>query len=130
MDNYLKTLLDNFGEAIKDNEAVVEYTKAREAYMKDADISCAVSEYNVQRMLLEEQQLNPEADANLIESMEQRVNELYEKIINSDTMKALTVAENKLNALLAEINKVIMSYIVPESEDNCGGDCSHCHGCH
>ena len=38
MDNYLKTLLDNFGEAIKDNEAVVEYTKAREAYMKDADI--------------------------------------------------------------------------------------------
>ena len=130
MDNYLKTLLDTFGTALKEADAVVEYTAAREAYMQDTEVTAAVNEYNVQRMLLEEQQIKPDADATLIESIEARVNKLYEKIMASDNMKRLAAAENQLNALLAEINKEIMGYIIPDSGESCGGDCHHCHGCH
>ncbi len=130
MDNYLKTLLDTFGAALKESDAVLEYTSAREAYMADTEITAAVSEYNVQRMLLEEQQIKPDADATLVESIEARVNALYDKIMASDNMKNLAAAENKLNALLAEINKELMGYIVPDSGESCGGDCHHCHGCH
>ena len=130
MDNYLKTLLDTFGTALKEADAVVEYTAAREAYMQDTEVTAAVNEYNVQRMLLEEQQIKPDADATLIESIEARVNKLYEKIMASVNMKRLAAAENQLNALLAEINKEIMGYIIPDSGESCGGDCHHCHGCH
>ncbi|MBQ3195432.1 MAG: YlbF family regulator [Clostridia bacterium] len=130
MDNYLKTLLDTFGTALKEADAVVEYTSAREAYMQDTEVTAAVNEYNVQRMLLEEQQIKPDADATLIESIEARVNKLYDKIMASDNMKRLAAAENQLNALLAEINKEIMGYIIPDSGESCGGDCHHCHGCH
>lgn len=130
MDNYLKTLLESFGEALKESDVVVEYTTAREAYMQDTEITAAVSEYNVQRMLLDEQQMKPDADGNLVDSIQSRVNVLYDKIMGSDNMKRLAAAENGLNALLAEINKEIMSYIIPDSGEDCGGDCSHCHGCH
>ena len=130
MENYLKTLLDTFGTALKEAEPVLEYTAAREAYMADTEITAAVNEYNVQRMLLEEQQIKPDADATLIESIEARVNKLYDKIMASDNMKRLAAAENQLNALLAEINKEIMGYIIPDSGESCGGDCHHCHGCH
>lgn len=128
MDNYLKALLDNFGEALRNEVVVQEYLAAREAYIADTDMTGAVSEYNVQRMLLEEQKTTEGADENLIKSMETRVNALYEKIMASESMKALAVAENKLNDLLNEVNQTIMSYIMPES--SCSGDCHSCHGCH
>ncbi len=130
MDNYLQTLLDNFGKALQEEKVVVEYTEARKAYIEDTEITGAVSEYNVQRMLLEEQQLKEDADTVLIESIQSRVNVLYEKIMAADSMKRLAVAENKLNELLNDINKALMSYIVPDSGESCSGDCHSCHGCH
>jgi len=128
MDNYLKTLLENFGEALHNEVVVQKYLAARDAYANDTDMTGAVSEYNVQRMLLEEQKTSENPDEVLISSMETRVNALYEKIMASESMKNLAVAENKLNELLNEINQTIMSYIVPES--SCSGDCHSCHGCH
>ncbi len=128
MDNYLKTLLDNFGEALSNDETVKEYLAARAAYTADTEMTGAVSEYNVQRMLLEEQKMAENADEVLIQSIETRVNALYEKIMASESMKNLAVAENKLNELLNEVNQTIMGYIMPES--SCTGDCHGCHGCH
>lgn len=130
MNNYLQTLLDSFGQALKEDETVKEYLAAREAYKNDVEITSAVSEYNVQRMLLEEQQLKEDADQNLIDSMTGRINTLFEKIMNAESMKALSAAEDKLNTLLTEVNNAIMSYVIPESGESCGGDCHHCHGCH
>lgn len=129
MDNYLETLLNNLGEALKNDPVVVEYQAARAAYMADTEMTGAVSEYNVQRMLLEEQATKEEQDETLIKSMETRVNELYEKIMASESMKALAAAENNLNMLLNEVNQKLMSFIMPATE-SCGGDCGHCHGCH
>lgn len=129
MDNYLNTLLENFCEALANDVVVAEYKEAREAYVNDTEMTGAVNEYNVQRMLLDEQLTKEDRDEALINSMQTRVNQLYEKLMASDSMKNLAVAENKLNELLNEVNQKIMSYIVPQS-DSCGGDCGHCHGCH
>lgn len=129
MDNYLNALLDNLGMALQNEPVVVEYLEAKKAYMEDTETASAVSEYNVQRMLLEEQQLQSEQDSVLIESIESRTKVLYEKIMAAESMKKLAVAENKLNELLNEINHKIMSFIIPES-NSCSGDCHSCHGCH
>ncbi len=131
MDNYLQTLLDNFGKALQNEPVVAEYTEARKAYVEDTEITAAVNEYNVQRMLLDEQQLKEDRDETLINSIQSRVNALYDKIMASEKMKTLAVAENRLNELLGEINKALMSYVVPDSGDGgCTGDCHSCHGCH
>lgn len=129
MNNYLETMLRNFGEALQQEDAVKEYLAAKEIYSKDVEVIAAVNEYNVQRMLLQEQRSKEDADQNLIDSMTGRIDALYDKITSCESMKKLGEAEEKLNALLTEINNMIMSYVVPES-DSCGGDCHHCHGCH
>lgn len=129
MDNYLKTLIANLGEALQQDSAVVEYNAAREVYSNDTEITGAVSEYNVQRMLLDEQRAAEEPDTVLIESMENRINALYEKIMGAESMKNLARCENNLNALLNEVNAEIMSYILPET-GSCSGDCHSCGGCH
>lgn len=130
MDNYLQTLIDNLGKALQNEPTVAEYAEARKAYLEDTDTAGAVNEYNVQRMLLEEQQLKEDKDSVLIDSIQNRVNVLYEKITASDSMKKLAVAENKLNELLGEVNRAIMSYVVPDSDSSCTGNCHDCHGCH
>lgn len=129
MNNYLETMLRNFGEALQQEDEVKEYLAAKEIYSKDVEVIAAVNEYNVQRMLLQEQRSKEDADQNLIDSMTGRIDALYDKITSCESMKKLGEAEEKLNALLTEINNMIMSYVVPES-DSCGGDCHHCHGCH
>ena len=131
MDNYLKTLVASLGEAIKNDPVAAEYLAAKEEYSADAEIAGAVSEYNVQRMLLEEQKAAAERDETLIASIEARVNVLYKKIMASDKMKALAVAENRMNELLGEVNRELMSCIVPGSGCGSGheGGCGGCKGC-
>ncbi len=129
MDNYLKTLIATLGEALQQDSAVVEYNAAREAYGNDTEITGAVNEYNVQRMLLDEQRAAAEPDEVLLKSMEERIQVLYEKIMAAESMKELARCENNLNALLNEVNAEIMSYIIPQS-DSCSGDCHSCGGCH
>ncbi len=129
MNNYLKTLIASLGEALQQEEAVTEYNAAKEAYMNDTEITAAVSEYNVQRMLLDEQRAAENVDAALIESMESRIKALYDKIMNASSMKNLARCENNLNALLNEVNAEIMSYVIPDT-GSCSGDCHSCGGCH
>ncbi len=129
MDNYLKALIANLGEALREDSAVLEYNAARDAYNADAEISAAVNMYNVQIAMLDQQRAEEHPDEALIASMEASIKELYEKIMASPGMKNLTRCENNLNALLSEVNAEIMSYILPES-GSCSGDCHSCGGCH
>lgn len=128
MDKYLKTLLDSFGEALKEDPVITEYNSAREEYLHDVKITAAVNEYNVQNQLLMEQQSKEEKDEALIASIEKRTNELYELILANDAMKRLSKAEIALNNLINEINETLISYVTPES--SCSGSCSTCGGCH
>lgn len=129
MNNYLKTLLDSFGEALKEEAAIVEYNAAREEYAHDTATAAALNEYNVQRQLLAEQEEKDDKDSLLIASIDKRVSELYNQIVSAESMKRLSDAEAALNELLNEINSSLMSYIMPNS-GSCGGSCSSCGGCH
>jgi len=133
MDNYLKTLVTSLGEAIQNDPVAAEYLAAKAEYSADAELGAALAEYNVQKMLLDEQRRASEKNETLIESIEDRANLLYTKIMDSDKMKNLAVAESRMNELLNEINRVLMSYITPERGGggcgSSGGGCGGCKGC-
>lgn len=128
MDKYLKTLLDSFGEALKEDAVITEYNAAREEYLHDVKITAAVNEYNVQNQLLVEQQSKEDKDEALIASIEKRTAELYDLILANESMKRLSKAEIALNNLINEVNETLISYVSPES--SCSGSCSTCGGCH
>ena len=129
MNEKLYSLLAELGEQLKESDEVKEYAAAREEYSADRGISEKVAEYNVQRMVYDQESSKDEKDTLLIEQIKARMDALYDEITSNPVMKRYISAEDGENRLFGEINRVIQGYVVPESEQGCGGDCGSCAGC-
>lgn len=130
MNEKLYSLLAELGEQLKESDEVKEYAAAREEYSADRGISEKVAEYNVQRMVYDQESSKDEKDTLLIEQIKARMDALYDEITSNSVMKRYIAAEDGVNRLFGEINRVLQGYVVPESEQGCGGDCGSCAGCH
>ena len=128
MTDNLYELLEKFGEALKVDPVVTEYAEAREALTSDVEAMSLTREYNVQNMMLKSMQSAKEPDTLSIHSIQDRINELNEKMGESETLKRFDAAESALNDLITEINARLTAYITPDS--GCSGSCSTCGGCH
>lgn len=129
MNEKLYSLLAELGEQLKESDEVKEYAAAREEYSADRSISEKVAEYNVQRMVYDQESSKDEKDTLLIEQIKARMDALYDEITSNSVMKRYIAAEDGVNRLFGEINRVLQGYVVPESEQGCGGDCGSCAGC-
>ena len=119
MTDKMTSLVNDLGEELRESGQVKEYLAARDAYASDRAISEKVAEYNVQRMVYEQESAKDEKDTLLLDQIRMRMDALYEEI-----------TEDGVNALFGEINRVLQSFVIPEEEHSCGGDCGHCAGCH
>ena len=129
MNEKLYSLLAELGEQLKESDEVKEYAAAREEYSADRGISEKVAEYNVQRMVYDQESSKDEKDTLLIEQIKARMDALYDEITSNPVMKRYIAAEDGVNRLFGEINHVLQAYVVPESEQGCGGDCGSCAAC-
>ena len=114
------------GEAIKEHEAVVAFQAAKEAYEKDEAIQKAINEYNAKRMILGQEFTKDTAmqDAVLIETLQKSISENYDFIMENELYKAIGAAQEKVNALMQEVNSDINFYAFGERP--CTHDCSSC----
>ena len=83
----------------------------------------------MQRMVYDQESSKDEKDTLLIEQIKARMDALYDEITSNPVMKRSIAAEDGVNRLFGEINRVLQGYVVPESEQGCGGDCGSCAGC-
>ncbi len=113
---------------IKADEATVRYEKASEAYQNDSKINALITEYNVQRTALSEEYKKEERDQTLIDSINNRVAEVYAEITNHPVYKEYVEAEEAMNALVNAVNREITAAISGEYPDECTHDCSSCGG--
>ena len=130
MTDKMTSLVNDLGEELRESGQVKEYLAARDAYASDRAISEKVAEYNVQRMVYEQESSKDEKDTLLLDQIRMRMDALYEEITENAVMKRYVAAEDGVNALFGEINRVLQSFVIPEEEHSCGGDCGHCAGCH
>ena len=130
MTDKMTSLVNDLGEAMRVSGQVKEHLAARDAYASDRAISEKVAEYNVQRMVYEQESAKDEKDTLLLDQIRMRMDALYEEITENAVMKRYVAAEDGVNALFGEINRVLQSFVIPEEEHSCGGDCGHCAGCH
>ena len=114
------------GEAIKNDEAAVSFNAAKEAYEANEEIQNAIREYSAQRMLLGQEQIKDTAmqDAELMQKLQARIDELYTFVMESPLYKELMAAQEKLNALMQSVNSDIQFYAFGERP--CTHDCSSC----
>ena len=114
------------GEAVAKDEAVIAFNAAKEAYEKNEAITKAINEYNAQRMILGQEFTKDTAiqDAVLIETLQKSISENYDFVMNSEEYKALGAAQERVNALMQEVNSDINFYAFGERP--CTHDCSSC----
>ena len=114
------------GEAIKNDEAALGFNAAKEAYEANEEIQNAIREYSAQRMLLGQEQMKDTAmqDAELMQKLQVRIDELYTFVMESPLYKNLMEAQDKLNNLMQSVNSDIQFYAFGERP--CTHDCSSC----
>ncbi len=135
-----KNILDvakELGKLVSESEILVNYVNAKEAYDNDNELHNIIREYTVQQKALENLAADETSNETLEKCIRDRIQVLYDKANESESMKKFDEAEAALNDILASINDVIRESIFeryPElrpAPSSCSGNCASCGGgCH
>lgn len=118
------------GKALKEDPRLVKMEECRKAYEEDAELSRLMTEYNVQQKAMENITVGEDFDPQLVQSIQDRLNVLYEQITVHPAFVALNKAQESVNELMNAVNNTITFAITGEMPSNCTHDCSTCGGCH
>ena len=116
------------GRQIKASEIFKEYDAADKAYDADTVLADLINEYNAQREAIELEEKKSEPDAVLVETIERRVEKLYNEILENDTFLRYSAAQKALNKLMTDVNGEI-TFQVTGRRPCSGEDCASCGGC-
>ena len=117
------------GEAIAEDARMVRMKAAKAAYESSGEIAVLLTEYSIQREALtsigdEGGEINTDA----ITRIQDRLDEIYDKITTSPLFIELDEAQTAVNELMENVNNIIKYNATGESP--CTHDCSTCGGCH
>lgn len=131
MNDNTKRALEALLNALREDEAVVRYDAAKQAYLADGGLITLVNEYNMQGQLLRDEGAKPERDEALIAQITEKLKETYDAILRNERMLAMQDAEQAVSLLVADIDRGIRSVIMPEDVEGgaCTGNCSTCGSC-
>lgn len=121
----------DIGKAVKESEEMKAYAAAQLAYAADAEIQTKVTEYNVQQKAFADESAKTAPNDFLLGAIRHRLEALAEEITKAPSYLEFAEAQEKVTALLAEINETIMAEVTGEDPHHeCTHDCSCCSGCH
>ena len=118
------------GKALKEDERLVRMENARKAYEEDPVLRQLTTEYDVQQRAIQKVASAEDFDPQLMESIQNRINELYDQIMAAPAYVELLEAQEAVNELMNAVNNTITFAITGEMPSNCTHDCSTCGGCH
>ena len=116
------------GKIIKESETYRELEIAKDEYEKNEQIKQYMQEYQVDRQALENAAAQETPETLVIETLQNRLDELYKLITEDPAFIRLTDAQNAVNELMEQVNNEITFAITGQRP--CTHDCSTCHGCH
>ena len=119
------------GNTLKEDERLKALESARLAYETNKELQSLMSEYEVQQQMLQnEVGKADERDMLLVESVQNRINELYKTIMEHPVFVALNEAQAVVNDLMNAVNNTITMQITGEEPSGCTHNCATCGGCH
>lgn len=125
-------LAHKLGEEIAKSEEIANLEAAKAEFQSDAALQSKMSEYETDRLLLGQEfaKETEEADQKAIADLKARIEELTREISADPKYIAFAEAQNRMNALMADVNAEIKFCITGERPAECTHDCSTCKGCH
>ncbi len=124
-------IASQLGRALKEDEKLVRLDNAKKAYESDGALQKMMVEYEVQQKALQCEITKEDRETLLIDSIQNRINELYESIMAHPVFVELNEAQAEVNELMNAVNNTITYEItgeVPSCTHNCstcGGGCAH-----
>ena len=118
------------GQKLKDDARLVALDAAKTAYEENKELQTYLVEYDVQQRAMQKAVMQDERDMDLIESIQRRIDELYELIVKNSAFEELNRAQAVVNELMNSVNQTIMTQITGEEPSGCTHNCSTCSGCH
>ena len=120
------------GEAIKKDSRLIEFEEAKKEYEANTELQNALMEYEVQQQALQEEMLKEDKDGFTIDAINERINDLYHKIVTNESFLKLNQIQAEVNELMNEVNNTITCTITGEdTKTACTHNCATCHSqCH
>ena len=123
-------LAAELGKKLKEDARIARLDAARAVYEADEKIMSLSMEYAVQQQALQQEAMKEERDDALIESLNARVEEIYNEIVAMPAYAELEAAQNEVTELMNSVNNTIHAQMMGEEPDGCTHNCSTCGGCH
>ena len=127
----------NLGAEIQKDERFLEFAKAKLAVDNDDALQKNIGEFNIIRMNLEQEMSKEDRDEEKIKETNEKLRSIYSEVMSSKAMLDFNTAKAAVDAMLNDINSIIMQCVEgaepatcePETH-SCSGSCSSCGGCH
>ena len=126
----------NLGVEIQKDERFIRFIKAKLANDNDEALQNQIGEFNTIRMNLDREMNAETQDENKIRELNEKLREIYTAVMSSKTMLDYNTAKAEVDAMLNDINSIIMQCVegedpmTAEPQTACTGSCSTCGGCH
>ncbi len=137
-----KCAIDLFKEAAAQMQKEAEYLALKGTTEKnDADetLQTLIGDFNLARIDLNSElsKSAEEKDKDRVAMLNTRVNDLYQAIMENESMKAYNEAKQEMEAVVAWVNAIITTAVnggdpmtVEQPTGGCSGSCASCGGCH
>ncbi len=126
----------NLGVEIQKDERFIRFIKAKLANDNDETLQNQIGEFNTVRMNLDKEMNAETQDEAKIRELNEKLREIYTAVMSSKTMLEYNTAKADVDAMLNDINSIIMQCVegedpmTAEPHTACTGSCSTCGGCH
>ena len=123
-------LAAELGKTLKEDARIIALDKAREVFEADETVKALMTEYEVQQNAIHEEAMKEERSEEVLNAIQDRIEAIYNQIVESESYKVLEAAQNEVNALMEAVNNTITFNITGEEPSACTHNCSTCGGCH
>lgn len=124
-------LAKQLGKELSENKKFNEYMEAKKEFFANDELKTKLSEFKVQKELIDKQAELTNADEQIIDAIGARAEQLYREINEHPVYQRFQTAEQEFNVLLGAVNSTIGSFLADPDEVKtasgaCSGNCSSC----
>lgn len=129
-------LARQLGGGLRDSETFQNYLAAKQEFRKDDTLREKLTEFKVQKQLLDKQAQLEGVDEAVLDAIGARAETLYREISDNPTYRKYQAAETAYNDLVGAVNATIDSFLADPDDSakktaqgSCSGNCAACRGC-
>ena len=119
------------GEALLQSDEYKAMKAAEGNVMRSPEAAETMGQYLETRQQVEKLLVNEQPDTLSLKRLSDEMDEIQERLQMMDDIVELTQARSEFTGLISQVNHVLQFIVTGRmEEENCGGDCSSCGGCH